>query len=200
MADVIAIPATAQAALDAGAGYFFVVELALPAAQGGTRRWTSAMRPTVYDGETWVADESPLRAIEFPDAAQNAEGHVAISLFDANGTWAANVQAAGQRGRPVRIVHLLPHGAGLLFPLSTFVGITVEARTVQDRREGRLLRLFVEDALYHSKIVPGEWTSHEFQVGESKRRGLAEAEYDNSHVLANVARKVPWHGTKESTS
>ena len=90
----------------------------------------------------------------------------------------------------MRIIHLLPHGAGLYFPLSVFHGFTVEARPKFDRREGRLLSLLVEDHLFHSKIVPGEWTTDEFQ-----RAATPEGESpDNSHILAGKARAAHWHG------
>ena len=188
MADLLELPATVQAALDANTRYFFVFELTMPAAQGGTIKWTERMRDTLYGGETWSAKTSLLRAVEFPDAAQNAEGHAAVSIYDSDGAWEKNLIAAGRRGIPVRLIYLLPHGNGLLYPLATYKLKTVDCRSRFDRREGRLLSIFVEDALFHSDIVAGEWTTDEFQRGED--------ENDNSLIIADEATETELHGVR----
>ena len=189
------IPATAQQALDAGAMYVVCASLTLPAAQsadgsGAPWRWTAGQRNVLHETRTYLADKT-VRNVEYSTSGQQAEGRVALVLFDSERLWEKRLVAAGTRGNAVELLCLLPHGNKLWWEMSRFDGATESIEPLTDPRDGRVLRLLVEDAVYQAKIVRGEYATDGHQKALSAEAG--QTPYDNSHAAAHLARQKRWH-------
>lgn len=194
MARLIDMPATAQQALDDGVMYVLCAELTLPAPQsnsGAPWRWTGAMRNITHGGKTYQADRT-VRGTEWSTASKNAEGRIALTLFDPNGTWEGRITTAGVRGNAVTLLHLLPHGdPQVWWEMSVFNGNTESVETRRDPSAGRLLRVLLEDRVFQAKFVPGEYTTDGYQKKLSTLAG--QDPYDNSHVKAALGLTERWH-------
>ena len=191
----IAVPATAQAALDAGVMYVLCVSLTLPAAQsadgaGAPWLWTNAHKNVEYQSRNYLANKT-VRSTEFPTSARNAEGRVALTLYDPDRLWEQRMRSAGVRGKAVELLYLLPHGNKLWWPMQTFRGNTESVEPVNDRRDGNVLRLLVEDAVYAAKEARGEYTTDGYQKMLSSQAG--QTPHDNSHAIAAIVRQIRWH-------
>lgn len=195
MTTPIEVPAAAQAALDAGRMYVVAAELALPAAQsadgaGAPWLWTTAHRNVLHGGKTYLAGKV-LRNTAFSALDRRAEGRVSLVLFDPERLWEARMLAAGVRGNAVAVQFLLPLADGTWWRMQRFAGTTEAVEPTVDRRDGRLLALKCEDALYRAKIVPGEFSTDGRQRQLSAEAG--QSPYDNSHAEAARSRRKRWH-------
>ena len=196
MSDLIDIPATAQAALDAGVMYTIAFELTLPAAQsadgaGEPWRYIAWHRSITYGGETFVAADSPLLRFAWSDAKQDAEGRAAVEFADPLGVWEGRFTAAGMRGNAAVLHTLLPHGNNMWWPMETFRAETDSIERLQDSQRGRVLKILCEDQMFRAKFVPGEWTTDGYQRKLSAEKG--QTPQDNSHIIAGIARTKRWH-------
>ena len=196
MTDVIDIPAPVQAALDSGATYTVAASIQLPNAQsadgnGAPWRFTAHDADVPYNGTVYLTTDSPLLRFDFATAKQSAEGNAAMVFADHSRVWEQRLAAAGVKGNAVTMLTLLPYGDNQWWPLDTFNGFTDTAEPKHDRREGGLLRVIVEDALFRAKEVPGEFATDGFQRKLSAQAN--QTPYDNSHKIAGVSRTRRWH-------
>ena len=196
MTDVIDIPPAAQAALDGGAMYTVAASIQLPNAQsadGNGAAWlfTAHDADVPYNGATYLAADSPLLRFDFPSARQSAEGEAAMVLADPGGVWESRINAAGMKGNAVTMLTLLPYGNNQGWPMDTFNAFTDSIEPKHDRREGRVLRVVCEDALFRAKEVPGEFATDGYQRKLSAQAN--QSPYDNSHKITSVSRTRRWH-------
>lgn len=196
MSDLIDIPAPVQAALDAGAMYTVAASIQLPdalSADGAGAPWllTAHDADVLYNGTTYKAADSPLLRFDFATAKQSSEGNAAMVFADKGRLWENRIAAAGIKGNAVTMLTLLPYGDGQWWPMDTFNAHTDSLDPRHDRREGALLNIIVQDALFRAKEVPGEWATDGFQRKLSAQAG--QTPYDNSHKIVAVSRTRRWH-------
>ena len=159
-----------------------------------TYRFTSDAKDTEYDGETWSADTPLVGKVNVSGSRE--EGVVGLVLRDLHRTWAQRFDAVGQRGNAVEVRDVVPYGTNQLAVSSAFLGRTLRVAPIRPRDTGGNgygLTVECADAAAVPFGVRTEWATNDYQ-----QRLVAETAgvtKDDSHVDANVARRLIWYRT-----
>lgn len=184
---MISVPATALEAIKLGVP---PIRLFMVAFAADIHRFASASSAVAYAGESWLPN-TPLLSVNNVGAARQ-NGEIQLVLTDLALTWAQRFERFGERGKAVEVHDLMPHGAGLLFPMSVFVGRTLRAAKIRPRprgSEGYRLSIECADAAVYSARTRQQWASDAFQRELAAAAGVK----DNSMAIANQARSLVWH-------
>ena len=191
MPSPIVLPAGVQDSLDGNFRMFTLIELVLPAAQGGTYRWTTLgwdfdwQPPGGSAPVTW-SRTNPFKFIDDSRTIPGEEGTVAMVLTDPKRLWLARIRSAGTRGHTVRIFWMVPLATwpADAWQMAGFSGKTQAVRPLRNQNSGgQETRVIAEDKMYYSRFDRGADTSDGYQ------RSLDPD--DDSHVIAHTAIKLP---------